>query len=63
MKLSTKVKDPESTLVEMTIEMSMAEYGPQGRLWVKIRTMRQAMQQVVEGEVPAEENDENPKNS
>ena len=74
MKLSAKVKDPESAVVEMTVEMTMVEwmdlgnvigaYSTQKDLRNKIRCMHLAMERVVEGEVLLEEeNDENPKNT
>ncbi len=68
MKLSVKVKDTESAVVEMTIEMTMKEwrklsedldfFGSQGKLRDRITFIHQSMQRVVEGEVPLiEDND------
>ena len=60
MKLEAKVKDPGIIVVEMTIEMTMAEWeelrrklqdwGDQGQLRCKIRNMQRAMEQVVRAE-------------
>ncbi len=59
-KIEAKVKNPESVLLELTIEMNMAEWdslvykldnmGSQGELKDKIRNIRMAMGKVVSGE-------------
>ncbi len=59
MTIEAKVKNPESTLVEIKIEMTMAEWDSlayhldatdsQGELKAKIRNIRMAMGEVVRG--------------